>query len=124
MEVLLGIGVLLIILFFSKVVSFNKKMMDIEIEGYKIYSEEDLASYRDHLMCQIIRKYPNIPDKEKVKIVIEAIRRAHIGRNKDYLNGLTYQYVFATYLERLREIKNMSSISASKFCMGTFRPAS
>jgi hypothetical protein len=44
MEVLLGIGVLLIILFFSKVVSFNKKMMDIEIEGYKIYSEEDLLN--------------------------------------------------------------------------------
>jgi len=111
MEIIIFAVIILIIIFFNNVSKFNKRMMDIEIEGYKIFSENDLVKYRDYLMCQIIKKYPNLSNKDRVKTVIEVIRNAHIGNNKDYLNGLneTYQYVFFSYMERIKEIEKNPS---------------
>ena len=97
-----------LIIFFTKVVKFNKKMMAIENEHFVIYSERDLIVYREYLMCQIIKKYPNISDKEKVKVVIEVIRKAaKKSGNGDYLLGTSkaYPYVFTSYIERLKEIE-------------------
>jgi len=109
MEIILGLiaGVGLIV-FFTKVVKFNKKMMAIENEYFVIYSERDTIVYRDDLMCQIIKKYPDASDKDKVKVVIEVIRNAaKKSGNGDYLlgNSKTYPYVFSSYLERLKEIE-------------------
>jgi hypothetical protein len=111
MEVIIFILIVGAIIFFSNVAKFNEKISAIGIDGYKIFSEQDLAVYRDYLMCQTVKKYPEISDSEKVKLIIEAIRSAHIGKNKDYLNGAstTYKYVFLSYLDRLQEIKVMDN---------------
>ena len=128
MEIVILVILIAVIVFFINSAKFGQKMADIEIKGYKIYSEQQLAAYRDYLMCQILQKYPDILDKDKVKVVIEAIRDAHIGHNKDYLNGLndTYQYVFLSYMDRIQEIreilKNENSLDINEsFCMKVFK---
>ena len=128
MELIIFIAIVALISFFYNTMKFSNKMSDIEIEGYKIFSEQQLVAYRDYLMCNILQKYPNISDNDKVKVVIETIRNAHIGNNKDYLSGFsqTYQYVYLSYLDRIQEIrqilKNEKSLNLTQnFCFSTAR---
>jgi len=96
--------------------------MAIEIENYIVNSDEEALLYGDYLVHEIIKKYPTLSDKEKVKIIIEVIRNAaKRGGNEDYFQGINkrYSYFFTLFILRIKEleqeVKNEEKFSNKNF---------
>ncbi len=108
MYIVIILVAIVVIVFFRNVIKFNERLMAIEDNHVVFITGDDVTRYQEYLLHQIINKYPDISDKDKVKVVIEAVRNAaKRNGNVYFLQAIKYGYgtLYQDVMGRLHELQ-------------------